>query len=297
MSRGVPSIPPRPSLHQDMAVAHHSTDTTSHGDMKALPVSRLLVFLLLCVVVLLAVLLAYNIRSFNQVSNISDSTQALKQQGDSITSPTSALCVCADSVAAHQPAEPFQLEPSPRLSSTDQEYVPVFDFNVWHPGFANTSWGFTHPANLDNWPALQGVAISQNLFQLEIEGSNSPHHHPDAVEMLFVIQGVINVTRIEPNGGTVFSHVLHANMSVFFPRGHIHFQHNVGNSVARYISTLNAELPGVMSEAQRLCELPYDALLSMFALSTADSVTQLCGNHDEPGLPPNIIHYIHGVYA
>ena len=107
-----------------------------------------------------------------------------------------------------------------------------------------------------------------------------------------MFQGEIEVTRIEPNGGGKFVNQLRANMSVVFPRGHIHFQRNIGSTVARYISTLNSERPGVMSEAQRICELPYDALLSMFSLRAAVDVQQMCAN-----VPKNIIHYITGAYA
>ena len=294
--RAAPPLPQRPHHEYGTEAAHKET-AVGPSSSKNVSVSRLLVLLVLCLVALMAAVLAYTVRSLNQLVDIHGDTQSLWTQGNTALQMATNPCVCSNSVAAHQPAEPFQLEPSsPRLSSSSEEYDPTFDFNQFHVGFVNTSWGFTHPANLDNWPSLQGVAISQNLFQLEVEGSNSPHHHPDAVEMLFVIEGVINVTRVEPNGGATFSHTLHGNMSVFFPRGHIHFQHNIGNTVARYISTLNAELPGVMSEAQRLCDLPADAILSMFAEQTADSVTKLCGSHDDPGLPINIIHYIHGQY-
>jgi len=133
------------------------------------------------------------------------------------------------------------------------------------------------------------------LFQLELDGSNSPHHHPDAVEILFVFQGTIEVTRVEPNNGVTYTNTVYSNQTVIFPRGHIHFQHNVGNVIARYISTLNSELPGVMSEAQRICNLPYDVILSMWPGQTAQSVWTMCGNAGTP-IPSNPIHYITGSY-
>ena len=66
--------------------------------------------------------------------------------------------------------------------------------------------------------------------------------------------------------------------------------------MARYISSLNSELPGVMSEAQRICDLPYDAVLSMFAMQTAASVWAMCGNVAGQPLPSNPIQYRQGVY-
>ena len=44
-----------------------------------------------------------------------------------------------------------------------------------------------------------------------------------------------------------------------------------------------------------MCDLPYDAILSMFAMQTASSVWAMCGNAGEP-IPSNPIHYRKGVY-
>jgi len=180
-------------------------------------------------------------------------------------------------------------------------YTPVFDFNQYNTPasaaefFLVTPFGYAKAANINNYPALHNQAMSQTLFQLELDGSNSPHHHPDAVEILFVFQGTIEVTRVEPNNGVTYTNTVYSNQTVIFPPGHIHFQHNVGNVIARYISTLNSELPGVMSEAQRICNLPYDVILSMWPGQTAQSVGTMCGNAGTP-IPANPIHYITGSY-
>ena len=102
-------------------------------------------------------------------------------------------------------------------------YTAVFDFNAPHSTDLITPFGYAKVANIENYPASHNQAMSQTLFQLEVDGSNSPHHHPDAVEILFVFQGSIEVTRVEPNNGRTYTDVLHPNMSVIFPRGHIHF--------------------------------------------------------------------------
>ena len=244
-----------------------------HRSRTACSSSPLLVLALLSVIALLLVLVALAAVSFHQLrdnatvtlSSQSASTQCVCPGADTVTATDLAKAI-ANLANAYAPNADAQLE---RESSTVLQdpagYSAVFDFNQPHSTDVFTPYGYSKIANIENYPATHNQAISQTLFQLEPQGCNSPHHHPEAVEILFVFQGTINVTRVEPNGGATYSDTLHENMTVIFPRGHIHFQHNIGVGVARYISTLNSELPGVMSEAQRICNLPFDVLLSMWA--------------------------------
>jgi len=182
---------------------------------------------------------------------------------------------------------------TPAPTSTDSAPLDyTFDFNTQHfPGYVSTEWGSIQPAFVDNWPATHQQAISQSLFRLLPGGANSPHHHPDAVEILTVFTGTIHVVRVEPNGGTVFNSTLGPLMSVIFPRGHVHFQANIGKTEAVYISSLNSERPGVSTLAQRTCALPYDILVSSFNVA-APSILQLCGGvSGSSGPPKNPIQY------
>jgi len=232
----------------------------------------LLTAMLFIIVVLIVIVVSYTGLSYQQLTDIAN--------GSTTTASPQVVC-----------------QTSTQNLTTTANYTPVFDFNEFHSTDIVTAHGYAKLANIMNYPATHNQAISQTLFQLEPNGANSPHHHPDGVEFLFVFQGTINVTRIEPNTGNVYSNIVGTNMSVIFPRGHIHFQHNIGTGVARYISTLNSELPGVFSEAQGICKLPYDALLSMYALQTANAVYEMCGSNGNPGLPVNIIQYKTGVYG
>lgn len=174
----------------------------------------------------------------------------------------------------------------------------VFDFNQEHPGFLTTGFGTIQPAYVKNWPALHDLAISQSLFHLQPNGCNSPHHHPSAEEVLFVIRGTIVVFRVEPNGGTIYNSTLGPLMSVVFPRGHIHFQANVGNGDALYISSLNSADPGVVSGAQRLCQLPTRVIYSMFNLASAETAAAVCGGmKGNDGIPKNPIEYKPGQFV
>ena len=315
-----PPIPPRQSdvprpssamlkqmdLEASLPAASHSMSIAeSVSPHMSFPKGRLVSSLVSLTLVLLVVLLVV------QVAYTSLSYSQLQSNGSALSDLSSpSACSCAPSSDAASTTELAQaIKSLATVYSHDADdavvrgiqtpnpvdYTPVFDFNAAHSSDLITPYGYAKAATVSNYPALHGQAMSQTLFQLEVDGSNSPHHHPDGVEILFVFQGTIEVTRIEPNGGHVYTDILHPNMSVIFPRGHIHFQHNIGSTVARYISSLNSELPGVMSEAQRLCELPYDAIMSMFAMQTASSVWSMCGNAGEP-LPSNPIHYRKGVY-
>lgn len=301
-----PELPPRPkSVSMDSPTAATSNGAYQQSRTKArrsVPVLLyiLLILLLVGVIVVIVVMTAFTASSYHQLSDIRSNTNAL-------TANTSTSCQCPTcpnfdpqllanalgvrAFAQNADSALTRTLDGPAFNINMPGYDPVFDFNIERTSDSVTPYGYAKAMNVDNFPAVHNQAMAQTLFQLEVGGSNSPHHHPDGVEILFVFQGEIEVTRIEPNGGGKFINTLHANMTVIFPRGHIHFQRNIGTTVARYISTLNSERPGVMSEAQRICELPYDALLSMFSIKTAEDVYQMCAN-----VPKNIIHYVTGSY-
>ena len=289
-----PELPPRPKAT--------SMDTPQRTKGKRAPpvlLYVLLILLLIGVVVVIIVMTAFTASSYHQLSSIRSNTEALTDTNSTCQCPTCpnfdpqllANALGARAFAMNSDAALTRTLDGPAFNDEIPNYDPVFDFNINRTTDSVTPYGYSKQMNVDNFPAVHNNAVAQTLFQLEVGGSNSPHHHPDGVEILFVFQGEIEVTRIEPNGGGKFVNTLRANMSVVFPRGHIHFQRNIGSGVARYISTLNSERPGVMSEAQRICELPYDVLLSMFSLKTAADVYQLCAN-----VPKNIIRYVTGSY-
>jgi len=169
----------------------------------------------------------------------------------------------------------YPLNLSPKLNSN---LLFTFNFSEPHSSDSITLNGYAKPANIDNWPALQGLGISQSLFLLHINGSNSPHHHPDGVEILYLIEGLIEVVRVEPNGGKIYHDILEPDMSTVFPRGHVHFQRNLFNGTSKYISSLNSERPGVYSLAQRTCELPTYILKSAFSNESINGIIELCQN-------------------
>ena len=302
---GQPEVPTRPkaaAMTVDSTNSYNQSQRTKVKKSAPVLLYVLLILLLVGVVVVIIVMTAFTASSYHQLSDIRSNTQSLNANANNTSTCQCPTCpnfdpqllanaLGAQAFAMNSDSAVTRTLDGPAFNTLIPGYNPVFDFNVNRSTDSVTPWGYSKQMNVDNFPAAHNQAVAQTLFQLEVGGSNSPHHHPDGVEILFVFQGEIEVTRIEPNGGGKFVNQLHANMSVVFPRGHIHFQRNIGTGVARYISTLNSERPGVMSEAQRICELPYDALLSMFSLKTAADVFQMC-----EAVPKNIIHYVTGAY-
>lgn len=100
---------------------------------------------------------------------------------------------------------------------------------------------------------------------------NTPHTHPRATEMLYVVNGTISSGMITENGSPFIFNTVYAGSAMLFPKGSIHFQQNEGcgtsfswipNSVScmshvfrvdpiMFVSALNNEDPGVESLAQR----------------------------------------------
>lgn len=84
-------------------------------------------------------------------------------------------------------------------------------------------------------------------------GMNTPHTHPRATEMLYVINGTLTSGMIAENGARLVSNTLNAGQAQIFLQGSIHFQQNELCDPVMFIAALNNEDPGVESIAQR-CE-------------------------------------------
>lgn len=59
-------------------------------------------------------------------------------------------------------------------------------------------------------------------------GMNTPHTHPRATEMLYVVNGTLSSGMIAENGARFVFNTLEAGSAMLFPKGSIHFQQNEG---------------------------------------------------------------------
>lgn len=84
-------------------------------------------------------------------------------------------------------------------------------------------------------------------------GMNTPHTHPRATEILYLVNGEIETGFIEENGARFVHNTLKKGQGTLFPQGSIHYQINVGCDPVLFVAALNDEDPGTTQIAQR-CE-------------------------------------------
>jgi quercetin dioxygenase-like cupin family protein len=125
--------------------------------------------------------------------------------------------------------------------------------------------GFTvTPANVEKLPGLNTLGVSMSRVDYAPWGVNPPHTHPRAAEMLFVLEGCLDVGFVT-TAGKLFARTVSKGDLFVFPRGLVHFQRNNGGAPAVAISAFDSQLPGVQFLAQALSAaasppVPTDAL-------------------------------------
>jgi len=90
---------------------------------------------------------------------------------------------------------------------------------------------------------------------------NTPHTHPRANEILYLVHGTMEAGFIEENGARFVHNVLTKGHGTLFPQGSIHYQINTGCDPVLFVAALNDEEPGTNQIAQR-CEFESNSLLS-----------------------------------
>ena len=90
---------------------------------------------------------------------------------------------------------------------------------------------------------------------------NTPHTHPRATEILYLVTGEMEAGFIEENGARFVDNVLTKGQGTLFPQGSIHYQINTGCDPVLFVAALNSEDPGTIQVSQR-CEVYSPSLLS-----------------------------------
>ncbi|XP_044512490.1 germin-like protein 9-3 [Mangifera indica] len=80
-------------------------------------------------------------------------------------------------------------------------------------------------ATLANFPALNGQSVSYALLQFPAGAINPPHTHPRSAELLFVVEGSLNVGFVDTNN-TLYTQTLQFGDIFVFPKGLVHYQSN-----------------------------------------------------------------------
>ncbi|CAL9068755.1 unnamed protein product [Musa banksii] len=106
-------------------------------------------------------------------------------------------------------------------------------------------------ANVEKIPGLNTLGVSLSRVDYAPGGLNPPHTHPRATEVVFVLDGTLDVGFITTANKLIAKTITKGEVFVF-PRGLVHFQKNNGAAPAAVIAAFNSQLPGTQSIAVAL---------------------------------------------
>lgn len=107
-------------------------------------------------------------------------------------------------------------------------------------------------ADVEKIPGLNTLGVSMaRVDYAPWGGVNPPHVHPRATEMIFVLQGALDVGFVTTSNRLISRTVSKGEVFVF-PRGLVHYQRSVGAAAAVAISAFNSQLPGTQALAGAL---------------------------------------------
>jgi len=126
-------------------------------------------------------------------------------------------------------------------------------------------------ANVEKIPGLNTLGVSMARIDYAPGGLNPPHIHPRATEIIFVLNGQLNVGFITTKNALI-SKTLNAGEVFVFPRGLVHFQKNPSaTKPAAVIAGFNSQLPGTQQFAAALFTaappVPNDVLAQAFNIN------------------------------
>ncbi|CAM8960114.1 unnamed protein product [Rhodiola kirilowii] len=140
------------------------------------------------------------------------------------------------------------------------------------PGLTNNTFGsLVTGANVQKIPGLNTLGVSFSRIDYAAGGLNPPHTHPRATEIVFVLEGELDVGFIT-TANQLFSKSLKKGDIFVFPKGLVHFQKNNGKKPASVIVAFNSQLPGTQSLATTLFAttpaVPDNVLTKAFQIGT-----------------------------
>ncbi|XP_022759635.1 germin-like protein subfamily 2 member 4 [Durio zibethinus] len=143
-----------------------------------------------------------------------------------------------------------------------------------NPAVINNSVGsVVTAANVEKIPGLNTLGVSLSRIDYEPGGLNPPHTHPRATEIIFVLDGDLDVGFITTANKLISKSIKKGDIFVF-PKGLVHFQKNNGDKSASVISAFNSQLPGTQSMAVTLFAstpaVPDNVLTKAFQIGTKE---------------------------
>ncbi|GJN06341.1 hypothetical protein PR202_ga24063 [Eleusine coracana subsp. coracana] len=145
-----------------------------------------------------------------------------------------------------------------------------FSDRLRNPGNTNNPNGaMVTAANVENFAGVNTLGVSMARIDYAPGGLNPPHTHPRATEIIFVLEGVLEVGFIT-TADKLFSRIITKGDVFVFPRGLVHFQQNRGHGPATVIAGFNSQLQGTQAVAMTLFgampPVPSDILAKAFRI-------------------------------
>ncbi|XP_047338193.1 rhicadhesin receptor-like [Impatiens glandulifera] len=115
------------------------------------------------------------------------------------------------------------------------------------PAPTNNTMGATVTlANVQKIPGLNTLGVSMARVDYAVGGLNPPHIHPRATEIVYVLEGELDVGFIT-TANVLIARTIKKGEVFVFPRGLVHFQKNNGDVPAVAIAGFNSQLQGTAS--------------------------------------------------
>nr|AFK40821.1 unknown [Medicago truncatula] len=157
--------------------------------------------------------------------------------------------LCVADLASAILVNGFTCKPASNVTAAD------FSTNVLaKPGATNNTFGsLVTLANVQKIPGLNTLGVSLARIDYAVGGLNPPHTHPRATEIVYVLEGQLDVGFIT-TANVLISKTIVKGETFVFPKGLVHFQKNSGYVPAAVIAGFNSQL-------QRTVNIP----LTLFA--------------------------------
>jgi quercetin dioxygenase-like cupin family protein len=186
--------------------------------------------------------------------------------------PFSSLALTQDFCAANLglPDTPsgYPCKPKPLVTANDfytnalAQSGPVF--SPFNTGLAT--------ANVKQVPGLNGLGISATRVDILPGGVVPLHTHPEASEIIYVVEGNISVGFVSAETNVAYTKTLKKGDLFVFPQGLVHYQINVGGTTAVAINAYSNANPGLQLITYVLFAsiLPADVVSKVTYISEAE---------------------------
>ncbi|CAJ1977905.1 unnamed protein product [Sphenostylis stenocarpa] len=177
--------------------------------------------------------------------------------------------LCVADLASGVKVNGFTCKEASKVNASD-----FFSNILAKPGATNNTFGsLVTGANVEKVPGLNTLGVSVSRIDYAPDGINPPHTHPRATEIVFVLEGQLDVGFIT-TANVLISKTINKGEIFVFPKGLVHFQKNNANVPAAVISAFNSQLPGTQSIATTLFastpSLPDHVLTKTFQVGTKE---------------------------